>query len=119
MKVKPLENYQLLGTTCTVDRDTVYDASWATNQPDWQRDRKIFIDEPVGLLLKIGEYVIVESDPPPDIFAIKNLLHEWSTSVDIPRESADNESGFICLTDDRMLQILERTRKMLPTLVEP
>jgi len=119
MKVKPLDNYKLLGTPIVLDKDVVYEATWATNQPDWSRKRKIFVGEGPGVLLSAGEYVIVESDPPPDIHAIRNLLRNWFSSVDIPEDSNDNESGFIRLTDDRMRELLDRTHKMLLTLIEP
>lgn len=119
MKVKPLENYKLLGTSIVLDKDTAYEATWATNQPDWLRERKIFVGDDPGVLLKAGEYAIVESDPPPDVFAIRNLLRNWIASVDIPEDSDDNESGVICLTDDRMRELIERTSKLLASLVEP
>jgi hypothetical protein len=57
MKVKPLENFKLLGTSIVLDKNVTYNATWATNQPDWKRDCKIFVGP--GVLLKKGEYVIV------------------------------------------------------------
>jgi hypothetical protein len=60
MKVKPLENFKLLGTSIVLDKNVTYKASWATNQPDWERDRKIFVGP--GVLLRDGEYVIVTPD---------------------------------------------------------
>jgi hypothetical protein len=53
MKVKPKENYHLLGTDIRLNKDKTYPATWATNQPDWQRDGKIFVNE---ILLNRGEY---------------------------------------------------------------
>lgn len=119
MKVKPLENYKLLGTPVVLDKNTAYEATWATNQPDWLRERKLFVGDNPGVLLSAGEYVLIEADPPPDVFAIRNLLRDWFASVDIPKESNDNESGVVCLTDDRMRELIKRTRKLLKSLIEP
>jgi len=63
MKAKPLHNYKLLGTDIVLDHSKSYDFSHATNQPNWKERGLIFIherkDDPVGVLLEAGEYVIV------------------------------------------------------------
>jgi hypothetical protein len=56
MKVKPNESYKLLGTSITLDKNLVYDADHATNQPDWKERGLIFVEE---ILLEKGEYEIV------------------------------------------------------------
>ena len=119
MKVKPLENYKLFATSFVLDNNVVYEATWATNQPDWQSERKIFVGDAPSMLLRAGEYVIVESDLPQDIHAIKRLLREWLRAVDIPPSSTNSQKdGCITLTDDRMRQIIESTNKLLHTLIE-
>jgi hypothetical protein len=63
MKAKPLHNYKLLGTDIVLDHSKSYGFSHATNQPNWKEKGLIFIherkDDPVGVLLEAGEYVIV------------------------------------------------------------
>ena len=65
MKARPLENYRLLGTDIVLDNTKVYEASHATNIPDWKERQLIFIHErnydPVGFLLESGEYEIVKN----------------------------------------------------------
>jgi hypothetical protein len=56
MKVKPNENYHLLGTSIKLDKNLVYDAEPATNQPQWEERGLIFVNE---ILLEKGEYEIV------------------------------------------------------------
>ena len=62
MKAKPLHNYKLLGTDIVLDVRKTYSFSHATNQPDWKEKGLIFIqereDDPVGVLLERGEYLI-------------------------------------------------------------
>lgn len=62
MKAKPLHNYKLLGTDIVLDARKTYSFSHATNQPDWKEKGLIFIhereDDPVGVLLERGEYLI-------------------------------------------------------------
>jgi hypothetical protein len=59
MKIKPKLAYR---NPCIpineMDTDKVYDAVHATNQPDWQEEKKIFAG---GHLLKEGEYTIVSN----------------------------------------------------------
>ena len=63
MKIRPKEAYKLLGTGIELDPTFVYNASPAENLPDvapgliyvHERD-----DDPVGVLLREGEYTIIE-----------------------------------------------------------
>ena len=63
MKAKPLHNYKLLGTDIVLDHSKSYGFSHATCIPNWKEKGLIFIherkDDPVGVLLEAGEYVIV------------------------------------------------------------
>jgi hypothetical protein len=63
MRVKPKRDYSLLGTSIVLDSTKVYDASHATNLPDWEERGLIFVhardEDPVGVLLEAGEYEIV------------------------------------------------------------
>ena len=63
MKIKPNRNYKLLGTSVTLDKDTVYYADKATNQPEYEEEGKIFVrdDWDFGFLLVRGEYSIIEA----------------------------------------------------------
>jgi hypothetical protein len=60
MRVRPLESYKLLGTEIELDKNKVYDAVPATNQPDWETKGLIFVDDDYhfGFLLRQGEYTI-------------------------------------------------------------
>ena len=65
MKVQPHKAYKLLGTGITLDPAKVYDASPA-DQPYADIERGlIFVherdDDPVGVMLREGEYTIIES----------------------------------------------------------
>ena len=64
MKVRPKENYHLLGTDVRLDKSKTYPATWATNQPDWEKDGKIFVNE---ILLNRGEYKFVAQDLPAEV----------------------------------------------------
>ncbi len=57
MKVKPNENYKLLGTNITLDKNREYVAFWATNQPAWKERGLIFVED---ILLEKGEYEFTE-----------------------------------------------------------
>lgn len=57
MKVKPLMNYELLGTEIKLDKNTVYKAIPATNIPGWKEKGLIFVNE---VLLAKHEYKIVK-----------------------------------------------------------
>lgn len=66
MKVRPNENYRLLGTSIVLDNTKSYNYSHATNQPDWKEKGLIFVhesdeDDCVGVLLGTGEYEIVKN----------------------------------------------------------
>lgn len=56
LMVKPLRNYKLRGTDIVLDKNRVYSASHATNQPEWQQKGKIFVEE---VLLSHGEYTVI------------------------------------------------------------
>lgn len=58
MKIKPKENYKLLGTYpyISVDKDKVYDAVIATNEPNYKEEGLVFCGD---ILLKKGEYIII------------------------------------------------------------
>ena len=68
MKVRPKESYKVLSTEISVTAGTVYDAVPATNQPDYEKDGKIFITNAegdstvIGLLLVRGEYETVKGE---------------------------------------------------------
>lgn len=63
MKIRPKESYKLLATGIAIDSQQVYNASPADNMPDvppgliyvHERDH-----EPVGVLLREGEYEIIK-----------------------------------------------------------
>lgn len=63
MKVKPNENYCMLGTDVRLDKNRIYDAETATNQPDYDEKGKIFVLLPErgddGFMLKSGEYTVI------------------------------------------------------------
>lgn len=65
MQARPLHNYKLGGTNIVLDHTKTYDASHATNLPDWKEKGLIFIHErkhdPVGVLLQEGEYLIIKN----------------------------------------------------------
>jgi hypothetical protein len=56
MKVKPKENYKLLGTSIVLNKDKIYNAVIATNQPNYKEKGLIFVDE---VLLNKKEYIII------------------------------------------------------------
>lgn len=55
MKIKPLSNFQLLGTSLTLKTDKTYKATHATNIPDYVERGLIFAN---GILLDKTEYVV-------------------------------------------------------------
>ena len=57
MKVKPLMNYRLLGTSVVLDMDKIYEAVPATNVPSYGKNGIVFVE---GMLLCDEEYQIVE-----------------------------------------------------------
>ena len=68
MKIRPNADYELLGTDIVLDKDRVYDAIAATNQPEYEECKKIFVinipgkNPDDGFLLERGEYEIVETE---------------------------------------------------------
>ena len=57
MEVKRKENYKLLGTSIELDKERVYDAVKATNQPNYKQEGLIFVND---ILLNKNEYVVVD-----------------------------------------------------------
>ena len=55
MKVKPKENYKLLGTSIVLNKNKTYNAVIATNQPNYKKKGLIFVD---GVLLNANEYIV-------------------------------------------------------------
>ena len=72
MKIRPLENYKLLGTSIQLDKTQVYDAIPASNQPDYIRDGKVFAGD---MLLVREEYEVV----PPT--RKQELLASWEERI--------------------------------------
>jgi hypothetical protein len=58
MKVKPKENYELLGTNIKANKNLIYQAEPAINQPNYKEEGLIFLIIN-GFLLKKGEYTII------------------------------------------------------------
>tara|TARA_R100000781_G_C4035318_1_gene112038 strand:+ start:338 stop:511 length:174 start_codon:yes stop_codon:yes gene_type:complete len=56
MKVKPKRNYKLLGTSIVLNKDKIYNAVIATNQPNYKEKGLIFVNE---VLLNKKEYIII------------------------------------------------------------
>lgn len=61
MKVRPNDNYRLLGTLVRLDKNKIYEAVKATNQPDYKEKGKIFVvvDPLTSFLLEKGEYKVI------------------------------------------------------------
>lgn len=62
MKVRPFEDYHLMGTSFKLDSTKVYSAVPATNIPKWEENGKIFVfkdEDGPSILLENGEYEIV------------------------------------------------------------
>ena len=57
MRVQPKMDYKLLGGGFGLHQHLIYDAVWATNQPNWKEEGKIFVGE---ILLKKGEYIVIK-----------------------------------------------------------
>jgi hypothetical protein len=64
MKIKPKLNYSM-SFYGQLNKDKTYKAVIATNQPDYKKEGKIFVepndDLRIELLLKKGEYEVIES----------------------------------------------------------
>ena len=56
MKIKPNDNFRLLGTDIELDKNKIYEAEDASNIPDHKELGLIFVN---GLLLSKHEYEIV------------------------------------------------------------
>jgi len=63
MKIEPKLNYSMSGYG-QLNKDKIYSAVDATNQPNWKEEGKIFVeandDLRIELLLKRGEYEIIK-----------------------------------------------------------
>jgi hypothetical protein len=63
MKIQPKLNYSMSGYG-QLNKDKIYSAVDATNQPNWKEEGKIFVeandDLRIELLLKKGEYEIIK-----------------------------------------------------------
>jgi len=57
MKIKPNENYKLLGTNIELSKDTVYTVEFATNIPNWKEKGSVFVGD---MLLHREDYTIIE-----------------------------------------------------------
>lgn len=57
MKVKPKENYKLLGTFIVLNKNKTYNAVIATNQPNYKEKGLIFVDD---VLLNANQYIEVK-----------------------------------------------------------
>ena len=56
MKIRPTENWELLGTSIKLSTEKIYDAEPATNQPNYEENESIFAN---GFLLHKGEYTVI------------------------------------------------------------
>ena len=69
MKRKPKLNYSVAWYG-ELNKDKIYSAINATNQDNWKKEGKIFVqpddDLPVEMLLKSGEYEIITTDHLPN-----------------------------------------------------
>jgi|TARA_R110000744_G_scaffold181079_3_gene300127 hypothetical protein len=59
MKIKPKENYRLLGTypVITLNKNKVYKVIKATNQPNYKENGLVFCD---NILLNKNEYTVIK-----------------------------------------------------------
>ena len=62
LQIRPLKNFELLGTDVRLDRHKAYRAHAAINQPEWYSKRKIFCG---GMILEQGEYEILSGQFAP------------------------------------------------------
>jgi hypothetical protein len=60
MKIKPNENYKLVGTypKIVLDKNKIYDSVTATNQPNYKKKGLVFCND---ILLNKSEYTIIKS----------------------------------------------------------
>jgi hypothetical protein len=61
MKIRPTDNWKLLGTSLALDKTKVYEAVPATNQPNWQERKAIFVVCPAGSMLLEGDEYTIEA----------------------------------------------------------
>ncbi len=117
MKIKPTSNWKQLGSDVELDANVEYAATWATNQPRWRTERKVFAEHPDGsMLLKRGDYVITECDEPGFTEDACRLFREWLSAVSVPNdppELSSGEEGVLTLNDSAMLQLIEKTTNFI------
>jgi len=54
MRVRPLNDFKMLGTRIRVSKDKIYDAIHATNQPNWESRGLVFIMNAEGDTTELG-----------------------------------------------------------------
>jgi hypothetical protein len=66
MRVRPLNDFKMLGSGIQVSKDKIYDAVHATNQPNWESRGLVFIQNAegdtteLGFLLDSTDYEMIE-----------------------------------------------------------
>ncbi|RZD54491.1 MAG: hypothetical protein CXT67_00310 [Methanobacteriota archaeon] len=66
MRVRPLNDFKMLGSGIQVSKDKIYDAVHATNQPNWESRGLVFIQNAegdtteLGFLLDSTDYEVIE-----------------------------------------------------------
>jgi len=66
MRIRPRNDFKLLGTGIHVSKDKIYNAFHATNQPNWESRGLVFIinaegdTTELGFLLDSTDYEVVE-----------------------------------------------------------
>lgn len=66
MRVRPRNDFKMLGTEIQVSKDKIYDAIHATNQPNWESRGLVFIinaegdTTELGFLLDPTDYEVIE-----------------------------------------------------------
>lgn len=66
MRVRPRNDFKMLGTQIQVSKDKIYDAVPATNQPNWESRGLVFIinaegdTTELGFLLDSTDYEVIE-----------------------------------------------------------
>lgn len=63
IRIKPLLSYALYTTNIKIDKDKIYSAVIATNQPDYEKLGLVFCNE---ILLNKDEYIIIKPTPTID-----------------------------------------------------
>jgi len=54
MRVRPLNDFKMLGSGIQVSKDKIYDAVHATNQPNWESRGLVFIQNAEGDTTELG-----------------------------------------------------------------